>query len=127
RPLGRTVDEKAIVNAMVGLAATGGSTNHAIHLVAIARAAGLAIDWDDLDALSRVTPLLARIYPNGNADVNHFQAAGGLGFAIRELLGAGLLHPAIACVHGGDLHRQAMEDRKSTRLSSSHVETSYAV
>src|SRR5690606_27220935 len=109
RPLGRTVDEKAIVNAMVGLAATGGSTNHAIHLVAIARAAGLAIDWDDLDALSRVTPLLARIYPNGNADVNHFQAAGGLGFAIRERLGAGLLHPDIACVHGGDLHRQAME------------------
>ena len=109
RPLGRTVDEKAIVNAMVGLAATGGSTNHAIHLVAIARAAGLVVDWDDLDALSRVTPLLARIYPNGSADVNHFQAAGGLGFAIRELLGAGLLHPDIACVHGGDLHRQAME------------------
>ena len=109
RPLGRTVDEKAIVNAMVGLAATGGSTNHAIHLVAIARAAGLVVDWDDLDALSRVTPLLARIYPNGSADVNHFQAAGGLGFAIRELLGAGLLHPDIACVHGGDLRQQAME------------------
>ena len=109
RPLGRTIDEKAIVNAMVGLAATGGSTNHAIHLVAIARAAGLLIDWDDLDALSRVTPLLARIYPNGGADVNHFQAAGGLGFAIRELIDAGLLHPDIACVHGGDLHQQAME------------------
>ena len=109
RPLGRTVDEKAIVNAMVGLAATGGSTNHAIHLVAIARAAGLVIDWDDLDALSRVTPLLARIYPNGSADVNHFHAAGGLGFAIRELIDAGLLHPDIACVHGGDLRRQAME------------------
>lgn len=109
RPLGRTVDEKAIVNAMVGLAATGGSTNHAIHLVAIARAAGLVIDWDDLDALSRVTPLLARIYPNGSADVNHFHAAGGLGFAIRELIGAGLLHPDIACVHGGDLRQQALE------------------
>ena len=109
RPLGRTVDEKAIVNAMVGLAATGGSTNHAIHLVAIARAAGIVIDWDDLDALSRVTPLLARIYPNGGADVNHFHAAGGLGFAIRELIGAGLLHPDIACVHGGDLRQQAME------------------
>jgi phosphogluconate dehydratase len=109
RPLARTVDEKAIVNAMVGLAATGGSTNHAIHLVAIARAAGLAIDWDDLDELSRVTPLLARIYPNGSADVNHFHAAGGLGFAIRELLDAGLLHPDIACVHGGDLRRQALE------------------
>ncbi|KGM53634.1 phosphogluconate dehydratase [Lysobacter arseniciresistens ZS79] len=109
RPLARTVDEKAIVNAMVGLAATGGSTNHAIHLVAVARAAGIVIDWDDLDALSRVTPLLARIYPNGSADVNHFHAAGGLGFAIRELIGAGLLHPDIACVHGGDLHQQAME------------------
>ena len=109
RPLGRTVDEKAIVNAMVGLAATGGSTNHAIHLVAIARAAGLLVDWDDLDALSRATPLLARIYPNGSADVNHFHAAGGLGLVIRELLDAGLLHPDIACVHGGDLRRQAME------------------
>src|SRR5690606_1868756 len=109
RPLARTVDEKAIVNAMVGLAATGGSTNHAIHLVAVARAAGVVIDWDDLDALSRVTPLLARIYPNGSADVNHFHAAGGMGFAIRELLAAGLLHPDIACVHGGDLHRQALE------------------
>ncbi len=109
RPLARTVDEKAIVNAMVGLAATGGSTNHAIHLVAIARAAGIVMDWDDLDALSRVTPLLARIYPNGSADVNHFHAAGGMGFAIRELLDAGLLHPDIACVHGGDLRRQMQE------------------
>jgi phosphogluconate dehydratase len=109
RPLARTVDEKAIVNAMVGLAATGGSTNHAIHLVAIARAAGITIDWDDLDELSRATPLLARIYPNGSADVNHFHAAGGLGFAIRELLDAGLLHADIACVHGGDLRRQALE------------------
>jgi len=108
-PLGRTVDEKAIVNAMVGLAATGGSTNHAIHLVAIARAAGVVIDWDDLDELSRVTPLLARIYPNGSADVNHFHAAGGLGFAINELITAGLLHPDIRCVHGGDLRQQAQE------------------
>ncbi len=108
-PLAKTLDEKAIVNAMVGLAATGGSTNHAIHLVAIARAAGLRIDWDDLDELSRATPLLARIYPNGGADVNHFQAAGGLGFAIRELLDAGLLHADIHCVHGGDLRAQAQE------------------
>ncbi|HMM67087.1 MAG TPA: phosphogluconate dehydratase, partial [Dokdonella sp.] len=108
-PLAKTLDEKAIVNAMVGLAATGGSTNHAIHLVAIARAAGLRIDWDDLDELSRATPLLARIYPNGAADVNHFQAAGGLGFAIRELLDAGLLHGDIRCVHGGDLRAQAQE------------------
>ncbi|HEY5612463.1 MAG TPA: dihydroxy-acid dehydratase, partial [Lysobacter sp.] len=96
-------------NAMVGLAATGGSTNHAIHLVAMARAAGVLIDWDDLDELSQATPLLARIYPNGSADVNHFHAAGGIGFVIRELIDAGLLHPDIHCVHGGDLRRQAME------------------
>ncbi len=108
-PIGRTVDEKAMVNAMVGLAATGGSTNHAIHLVAIARAAGLLIDWNDLDELSRATPLLARMYPNGGADVNHFHAAGGLGLVIRELLAAGLLHPDIRCVHGGDLTAQAQE------------------
>jgi len=108
-PLAHTLDEKAIVNAMVGLAATGGSTNHAIHLVAVARAAGLIIDWDDLDELSRATPLLARIYPNGSADVNHFHAAGGMGFAIRELIDAGLLHRDIRCVHGGDLLDQAKE------------------
>ncbi len=108
-PLAHTLDEKAIVNAMVGLAATGGSTNHAIHLVAIARAAGMRIDWDDLDELSRATPLLACIYPNGSSDVNHFQAAGGLGFAIRELIDAGLMHPDIRCVHGGDLNAQARE------------------
>jgi phosphogluconate dehydratase len=107
RPIGKVVDEKAIVNAMVGLAATGGSTNHAIHLVAIARAAGLIIDWDDLDELSRHTPLLARVYPNGSADVNHFHAAGGLGFVIRELVEAGLMHRDILCVHGGDLLQQA--------------------
>ena len=109
RPLARTLDQKAIVNAMVGLAATGGSTNHALHLVAVARAAGLLIDWDDLDELSRATPLLARVYPNGGADVNHFHAAGGLGVIIRELIDAGLLHPDIACVHGGDLRQQAMQ------------------
>lgn len=109
RPLGRTIDEKAITNALVGLAATGGSTNHAIHLVAIARAAGLRIDWDDLDELSRITPLLARIYPNGEADVNRFHAAGGLGLVINELLDAGLLHEDVACVHGGGLRQQAME------------------
>ena len=110
-PLAKTLDEKAIVNAMVGLSATGGSTNHAIHLIAIARAAGLIIDWDDLDALSRATPLLARVYPNGGADVNHYQAAGGLGFTIRELIDAGLLHPDIHCVHGGDLRSQMQEPK----------------
>lgn len=109
RPIGRIIDEKAIVNALVGLAATGGSTNHAIHLVAVARAAGILIDWDDLDELSRATPLLARIYPNGSADVNHFHAAGGLGLVIRELLDAGLAHRDILCVSGGDLAEQAGE------------------
>ncbi|MBL0042370.1 MAG: phosphogluconate dehydratase [Xanthomonadales bacterium] len=108
-PIGHTIDERAIVNAMVGLAATGGSTNHAIHLVAIARAAGLIIDWDDLDELSRATPLLARIYPNGQGDVNHFHAAGGLGLVICELLDAGLMHEDIRCVHGGSLREQARE------------------
>jgi phosphogluconate dehydratase len=108
-PLAHTFDEKAIVNAMVALAATGGSTNHAIHLVAMARAGGMLIDWDDLDELSKVTPLLARVYPNGSADVNHFQAAGGTGFVIRELLQAGLMHADIRCVHGGDLWAQAQE------------------
>ncbi len=106
-PLGRTVDEKAIVNAMVGLSATGGSTNHAIHLVAIARAAGIVIDWTDLDEISKVTPQLTRIYPNGEADVNHFHEAGGMAFVIRELLDAGLLYPDIATIHGGDLYAQA--------------------
>ncbi len=108
-PIGHSVDAKAIVNAMVGLVATGGSTNHAIHLVAIARAAGLRIDWDDLDELSRATPLLARVYPNGCADVNHFHAAGGIGFVIRELLDAGLLHDDVRCVHGGGLRGQMRE------------------
>jgi phosphogluconate dehydratase len=105
-PLGVSVDEKAIVNALVGLCASGGSTNHAIHWVAIARAAGILINWDDLNDISQITPLLARIYPNGNADVNHFQAAGGPGFLIRELLDAGLMHADIHCVHGGDLYGQ---------------------
>ncbi len=106
RPIGHTVNEKAIVNAMVGLAATGGSTNHAIHLVAIARAAGVLIDWNDLDEISQATPLLARVYPNGSADVNDFHNAGGLGFVLRELIDAGLMHADILCVHGGDLRQQ---------------------
>jgi phosphogluconate dehydratase len=94
---------------MVGLAATGGSTNHAIHLIAIARAAGILIDWSDLDELSRATPLLTRVYPNGAADVNHFHAAGGMAVVIAELVQAGLLHRDIRCVHGGDLSAQARE------------------
>jgi phosphogluconate dehydratase len=98
RPLGRCIDEKAIVNACVGLLATGGSTNHAIHIPAIARAAGIQIDWQDLDELSSAVPLVARVYPNGSGDVNHFHAAGGMGFVIRELLDAGLLHRDIMTV-----------------------------
>ncbi len=107
RPLGVCVDEKAIVNAAVGLLATGGSTNHAIHLPAIARAAGVIIDWEDLDRLSSVVPLIARVYPNGSADVNHFHAAGGMGFVIAALLDAGLLHRDILTVGGHDLRDYA--------------------
>jgi phosphogluconate dehydratase len=103
RPLGRCVDEKAIVNACVGLLATGGSTNHALHIPAIARAAGIVIDWEDLDQLSAVVPLIARVYPNGSGDVNHFHAAGGIGYVIRELIDAGLLHRDIMTVAGQDL------------------------
>ena len=100
RPLARCIDEKAIVNAVIGLLATGGSTNHAIHLPAIARAAGIVIDWQDFDELSHVVPLLARVYPNGAGDVNNFHAAGGIGFVVRELLGAGLLHGDVLTVGG---------------------------
>ncbi|HSW17570.1 MAG TPA: phosphogluconate dehydratase [Ramlibacter sp.] len=91
-PIGRMVDERCIVNALVALLATGGSTNHLIHWVAVARAAGMRIDWNDYAQLSAVAPLLARVYPNGSADVNQFQAAGGTGFVIRELIDAGLMH-----------------------------------
>ncbi len=100
-PIGQIVDERSIVNAMVALLATGGSTNHLIHWVAVARAAGIVIDWDDFSALSEVVPLLARVYPNGSADVNHFQAAGGPGFVIRELLDAGLMHEDVLTVRAG--------------------------
>jgi phosphogluconate dehydratase len=108
-PVGRVVDEKAIVNAIVGLLATGGSTNHTLHLVAIARAAGIVIDWDDFNALSAVVPLLARIYPNGEADVNYFHAAGSTGFVIRELLDAGLLHEDVTTVLGKGLRTHCSE------------------
>jgi phosphogluconate dehydratase len=108
-PLGRIVDEKAVVNGIVGLLASGGSTNHTIHLVAIARAAGITIDWDDFSELSSVVPLLARVYPNGSADVNHFQAAGGVQFMIRELLRAGLLHSDVATVAGDGLEHYTQE------------------
>jgi phosphogluconate dehydratase len=108
-PIGRIVDEKCIVNAIAALHATGGSTNHTLHLVAIARAAGIVIDWDDFDQLSKVVPLLTRIYPNGEADVNHFQAAGGPGFIIRELLDAGLAHEDVNTVLGHGLRAHCKE------------------
>jgi phosphogluconate dehydratase len=98
RPMARVVDEKAIVNACVGLLATGGSTNHAIHLPAMARAAGIQLDWQDLDELSAAVPLIARVYPNGSGDVNHFHAAGGMADVVRELLDAGLAHGDVLTV-----------------------------
>ena len=98
RPLGHCIDERAIVNAIVGLMATGGSTNHAIHIPAIARAAGIHVDWTDFAEISDVVPLLARVYPNGSGDVNHFHAAGGMSVVIRELLDNGLLHRDILTV-----------------------------
>jgi len=102
-PIGHVVDERSMVNAMVALLATGGSTNHLIHWVAVARAAGLVIDWDDFSELSGVVPLLTRVYPNGSADVNQFQAAGGPGFVIRELLDAGFMHVDVLTVRAGGL------------------------
>ncbi|MCI5045651.1 MAG: phosphogluconate dehydratase [Aquisalinus sp.] len=108
-PFYEVIDEKAVVNAIVGLHATGGSTNHTIHLVAMARAVGIEINWTDFCDLSKVTPLLCRIYPNGYADVNHFHAAGGLAFLIRELLAAGLLHEDVKTVFGEGLSHYAKE------------------
>ena len=108
-PVGHIVDEKSIVNAIVALLATGGSTNHTLHLPAIAKAAGIVIDWNDFDELSKVVPLLTRIYPNGEADVNHFHAAGGTGFVIRELLDAGLLHDDVTTILGKGLRAHCAE------------------
>nr|WP_206606656.1 phosphogluconate dehydratase [Steroidobacter cummioxidans] len=108
-PLSETVDERAIVNAIVGLLATGGSTNHTLHLVAMAHAAGIAINWDDFSDLSDIVPLLARIYPNGAADVNHFHAAGGIGFLIRELIRSGLLHQDTITVVGQGMEAYTRE------------------
>ncbi|MEY2618541.1 MAG: hypothetical protein RL522_1543 [Pseudomonadota bacterium] len=110
-PIGRLVDERCIVNAMVALLATGGSTNHLIHWVAVARSAGITIDWDDFARLSAVAPLLARIYPNGSADVNQFQAAGGPGYIIRELMDAGLMHADVVTVRPGGLREYTQVPR----------------
>jgi phosphogluconate dehydratase len=111
RPIGRLVDERAIVNAIAMLAATGGSTNHTIHWIAVARAAGIVLTWEDIDAIARAVPLLARVYPNGEADVNRFAAAGGLPFVFRELLDAGLVHADIATIVPGGMRAYADEAR----------------
>ncbi|GEP37545.1 phosphogluconate dehydratase [Nocardioides psychrotolerans] len=108
-PIGELVDEKAIVNACVALLASGGSTNHTMHLVAIARAAGVALTWQDLSDLSAVVPSLCRIYPNGSADVNHFHAAGGIGFLVRTLLQHGLMHEDVRTIMGPGLSHYTRE------------------
>ena len=108
-PIGHVIDERAVVNGVVGLHATGGSTNHTIHLIAMAAAAGIALTWEDFADLAEVTPLLARVYPNGKADVNHFHAAGGMGLLIRELADAGLLHADARTVWGERLADYAVE------------------
>jgi len=109
-PAGEVLDERAFVNGIVGLMATGGSTNLVLHLPAMARAAGLILDLEDFHDLSETVPLMARVYPNGLADVNHFHAAGGLGFMIGQLLDAGLLHQDVRTIAGGG-HRMACMGR----------------
>ncbi|AAK24028.1 phosphogluconate dehydratase [Caulobacter vibrioides] len=108
-PVGRMIDEKSFVNGVVGLMATGGSTNLALHIIAMAAAAGVQLTLEDLDDISKATPLLARVYPNGSADVNHFQAAGGMAFVIRELLKAGLVHEDVQTIAGAGLSLYAKE------------------
>ena len=108
-PVGRMIDERSFVNGIVGLHATGGSTNHTIHLIAMAHAAGIRLTWQDISDLSDIVPLLARVYPNGLADVNHFHAAGGMGYLIRELLAGGLLHDDVQTVWGEGLAAYAIE------------------
>lgn len=108
-PIGKMIDEKVVVNGIVALLATGGSTNHTMHTVAMARAAGIQINWDDFSDLSDVVPLMARLYPNGPADINHFRAAGGVPVLVRELLKAGLLHEDVNTVAGFGLSRYTLE------------------
>jgi phosphogluconate dehydratase len=118
-PIGHVVDERAIVNALVALMATGGSTNHLIHWVAVARSAGITIDWTDYEELSQVTPLIARVYPNGQADVNQFEQAGGPAYVIRELLDAGLMHEDVLTVREagiGEYRRIAVGPSRDTSV-----------
>ncbi len=109
RPLGRLINEKAIINAVITLMATGGSTNHTIHWIAVARAAGIVLTWDDMDELSQLIPLLARVYPNGEADVNRFAAAGGTAFVFRELINAGLMHADLVTVAETGMHQYTQD------------------
>jgi phosphogluconate dehydratase len=111
RPFGRLVDERAIVNAIVALIATGGSTNHTIHWIAVARAAGISLTWEDIDELAREVPLLARVYPNGAADVNRFAAAGGPAFVFRELIDGGWMHADIETILDGGMREWTREPR----------------
>ncbi len=108
-PVGQMIDERSFVNAIVGLMATGGSTNHTLHLIAMAKAGGIILDWSDFDEIATVTPLLCRMYPNGQADVNHFRDAGGMGLVIRELLKVGLLHEEVETIVGKGLSRYLKE------------------
>jgi phosphogluconate dehydratase len=117
KPIAEIIDERSFVNAIIGLMATGGSTNHTMHLIAVARAAGIILTWDDFDAISKVTPLLCRMYPNGQADVNFFREAGGMSVVISQLLNAGLVHADVETVVGKGLDRYVVEPMlKSGRL-----------
>ncbi|MEA2047398.1 MAG: phosphogluconate dehydratase [Campylobacterota bacterium] len=109
KPISDIINEKSFVNAIVGLMATGGSTNHTIHLIAMARAAGIILNWDDFDAISKVTPLLCKMYPNGQADVNHFREAGGMSVVISQLLDAGLVHNDVETIVGKGLDQYIVE------------------
>jgi phosphogluconate dehydratase len=109
KPLGKMLDEKSFINAIIGLLATGGSTNHTIHIIAMARAAGIIINWEDFDKLSSVIPLLCKMYPNGSADVNHFHSAGGMGVVIKELLENNLLHNDVDTIMGKGMENYIVE------------------
>ena len=117
KPIAEIIDEKSFVNAIVGLMATGGSTNHTIHIIAMARAAGIILNWDDFDAISKVTPLLCKMYPNGQADVNHFRDAGGMSVVISQLLDAGLVHNDVETIMGKGLDSYITEPS----LSNGHL------
>ncbi len=121
-PIGKVVDEKAVINGLVGLMATGGSTNVAIHLVAIARAAGIIINWDDFAEVSAAVPLICRVYPNGVADVNHFHAAGGMAYLVGELIEEGLVHTNVTTIAGGDgLHEYTREPIRNAHAEADYV------